>query len=148
MRVKILSGNRAGRIVEMDKVEAENNIASGFAKLASPEIPVEAVKVASDASPDTAAKVPQPTGGGWYTLSSGERVKGKANAMVAEAALWTDGDPDMDGGSSDLAFTVVHEAGGKYNVVNAGGEVQHPAPFSDKAEAEQEAERLNADTEQ
>lgn len=42
------------------------------------------------------------TGGGWYTLSNGERVRGKANAEAAEAAI---------GGGRTLAKVVGVEHG-------------------------------------
>ena len=37
MKVRILSGNNAGAVVEMDKTEAEVNIATGYAEAVSDE---------------------------------------------------------------------------------------------------------------
>jgi hypothetical protein len=49
VKVKILSGNQAGAVVEMSQHEAETNLSTGFAEL-----------VPEDASPDVVADVALP----------------------------------------------------------------------------------------
>ncbi len=54
MKVKILSGSQAGSIVEMDSVEAQNNIATGYA-----EAYIEPVAEASEAAEPARGRPPK-----------------------------------------------------------------------------------------
>jgi hypothetical protein len=54
MKVRILSGNLAGQVVDMDKTEAEANLATGFVELVveagAPAPPVEEKKAVTSRS--------------------------------------------------------------------------------------------------
>lgn len=55
VKVKILSGNQAGAVVEMAQGEAESNVATGFAAYVT-EDPVQDVDPAPDPHPKRKAK--------------------------------------------------------------------------------------------
>jgi hypothetical protein len=54
---------------------------------AEPEAEPDEAEAEEEDQSDMSHSYPEHTGGGWYTLSDGSRVRGEENAVAAEAAL-------------------------------------------------------------
>lgn len=81
-RVKYVSGNQAGQIAELPRVEAETAIGTGFA-VAAPAVPVEAPLAHAPEEITAAPLQIRHRGGGWYELPNGDLVRGRDAALRA-----------------------------------------------------------------
>lgn len=75
-----------GAVFFEEDVSADLNRVADVVPLDSDE-DLKAALDTSDPTPAATSDYPKPTGGGWYLLSNGEKVQGKAAATEAEAAL-------------------------------------------------------------